>query len=89
MQPNPTAKDPGVPLFEDGGIKTVPRREVLPHAPDAWYVPDSVRTGYETSFTRYFWKPQPLRTLEEIRADILALEKETDGLLGEIIGGAQ
>jgi|SRR5665648_54581 len=32
------------------------------------------------------YKPQPLRTLEEIRADILALEKETEGLLGEIIG---
>jgi type I restriction enzyme M protein len=59
---------------------------VLPHAPDAWYDPDSVKTGYEISFTRYFYKPQPLRTLEEIRADILALEKETEGLLGEIIG---
>ena len=32
-------------------------------------------------------KPQPMRTLEEIRADILALEKETEGLLGEIMGG--
>jgi type I restriction enzyme M protein len=49
-------------------------------------VPDSVKTGYEVSFTRYFYKPQPLRTLEEIRADILALEKETEGLLGEIMG---
>ena len=64
------------------------RREVLPHAADAWYDPDSVKTGYEISFTRYFYKPQPLRTLEEIRADILALEKETEGLLGEIIGGS-
>jgi type I restriction enzyme M protein len=50
-------------------------------------IPDSPKTGYEISFTRYFYKPQPLRTLEEIRADILALEKETEGLLGEIIGG--
>ena len=47
----------------------------------------SIKIGYEISFTRYFYKPQPLRTLEEIRADILALEKETEGLLGEIIGG--
>ena len=45
------------------------------------------RAGYEVSVTRYFYQPQPLRTLEEIRADILALEKETEGLLGEIIGG--
>ena len=54
--------------------------------PDAWYDPDSAKIGYEVSFTRYFYKPQPLRTLEEIRADILALEKETDGLLEQIIG---
>ena len=84
-----------VPLLEEGGpgsgsgagIEAFLRREVLPHAADAWYVPDSVKTGYEVSFTRYFYKPQPLRTLEEIRADILALQKETEGLLGEIIGG--
>jgi type I restriction enzyme M protein len=74
-----------VPLLEEGGIEAFLRREVLPHAPDAWYVPDSVKTGYEISFTRYFYKPQPLRSLEEIRADILALEKETEGLLSEII----
>ena len=76
-----------IPLLEEGGIEAFIRREVLPHATDAWYNPESVKTGYEISFTRYFYKPQPLRTLEEIRADILALEKETEGLLGEIIGG--
>jgi len=59
----------------------------LPYAPDAWYDPESVKTGYEISFTRYFYKPQPLRTLQEIRADIAALQKETEGLLDEIIGG--
>ena len=74
-----------VPLLEEGGIEAFLRREVLPHASDAWYVPDSVKTGYEISFTRYFYKPQPMRSLEEIRADILALEKETEGLLGEIL----
>jgi len=45
-----------------------------------------VKTGYEISFTRYFYKPQPLRALEEIRADIVALQKETKGLLDEILG---
>ena len=74
-----------VPLLEEGGVEAFLRREVLPHAADAWYVSDSVKTGYEISFTRYFYKPQPLRTLEEIRADILALEKETEGLLGDIL----
>lgn len=76
-----------VPLLEEGGIEAFLRREVLPHAPDAWYVESSVKTGYEISFTRYFYKPQPMRTLEEIRADILALEKETEGLLSEILEG--
>lgn len=76
-----------IPLLEEGGIEAFIRREVLPHVPDAWYDAESVKTGYEISFTRYFYKPQPLRSLEEIRADILALEKETEGLLSEIIGG--
>ena len=77
-----------VSLLEEGGIEAFLRREVLPYAEDAWYDPASVKTGYEISFTRYFYKPQPLRTLEEIRADILALEKETEGLLAAIVGGA-
>ena len=76
-----------ITLQEEGGIEAFLRREVLPYAPDAWYQPDSVKIGYEISFTRYFYKPQPLRSLEEIRADIVALEKETKGLLGEIVGG--
>ncbi len=88
-EPDPDLRDiEQVPLLEDNGIEAFLRREVLPHAPDAWYVPDSVKTGYEISFTRYFYKSKPLRTLEEIRADILALEKETEGLLGEIIGAS-
>ena len=76
-----------IPLQEEGGIEAFLCREVLPYAPDAWYQPDTVKVGYEISFTRYFYKPQPMRTLEEIRADILALEKETEGLLGDILRG--
>ena len=75
-----------IPLQEEGGIEAFLKREVLPYAPDAWYVDSSIKIGYEISFTRHFYKPQPMRTLEEIRADILALEKETEGLLGEIVG---
>jgi type I restriction enzyme M protein len=86
-EPDPDLRDTEqVPLLEEGGIEAFLHREVLPFAPDAWYDVDSARTGYEISFTRYFYKPQPLRTLEEIRADILELENETAGLLGEIIG---
>jgi type I restriction enzyme M protein len=86
-EPDPDLRDSEqVPLLQPGGIEAFLRREVLPHAADAWYDPDSVRTGYEVSFARYFYKPQPLRSLEEIRADILALEKETEGVLGKILG---
>jgi type I restriction enzyme M protein len=67
------------------GIERFIRREVLPYVPDAW-IRDDWKVGYEISFTRHFYKPQPLRTLEEIRADIVALEKETEGLLSEVIG---
>ena len=74
-----------VPLLEEGGIEAFFRREVLPHVPDAWIDASATKIGYEISFTRYFYKPQPLRTLEEIRADLEALEKETEGLLDEIL----
>jgi len=78
-----------VPLLEEGGIDAFVKREVLPYASDAWYDPSSVKIGYEISFTRYFYKPEPLRPLKEIRADILSLEKETEGLLDEILGGSE
>ena len=76
-----------VPLLEAGGIEGFLRREVLPYAPDAWYAADSVKTGYEISFTRFFYRPRPLRPLDEIRADILAAERETEGLLEKILRG--
>ena len=78
-----------MPLLEQGGVEAFLRREVLPYAPDSWYVPSSVKTGYEISFTRYFYKHKPLRPLEDIRADILALERETEGMLTEIVGAGQ
>jgi type I restriction enzyme M protein len=78
-----------IPLLEAGGIEAFLEREVLPHAPDAWFDESATKIGYEISFNRYFYKPQPLRSLEEIRADILALEDETEGLLAEIVGGRQ
>jgi len=59
-EPDPELRDTEqVPLMEEGGIQAFLKREVLPHAPDAWYDPDSVKTGYEISFTRYFYKRNP------------------------------
>lgn len=78
-----------IPLMEPGGVEDFIRREVLPHAPDAWIDDDKTQIGYEISFTRYFYKPQPLRPLEVIRADIVALERETGGLMANIVGPVQ
>ncbi len=75
-----------VPLLEDGGIEAFFRREVLPHVPDAWIDDTKTKIGYEISFTRYFYKPEKLRTREEITADIRAMEAESEGLLEKIIG---
>ena len=86
-EPDPELRDTEqIPLLHEGGIDAFLEKEVLPHAPDAWYLPGQVKVGYEISFTRHFYKPKPMRTLEEIRADILALEQETEGLLAEIVG---
>ena len=77
-----------IPLLEDGGIEAFLKREVLPYSPDAWYQGETVKVGYEISFNRYFYKPAPMRTLAEIRTDIVALEKECEGLVDDILGVA-
>jgi type I restriction enzyme M protein len=78
-----------VPLLEEGGVDAFLKRDVLGHTPNAWCDAVSIKVGYEISFTREFYKPQPLRSLEEIRADIVALERESEGLIGEVVGGGR
>lgn len=72
-----------IPLNES--VSDFIAREVWPYADDAWVPDPDGKIGYEISFTRYFYKPKQLRTLEEIEADIRALEAETDGLLEQIL----
>jgi type I restriction enzyme M protein len=72
-----------VPLDEE--IQTYFEREVLKHIPDAWIDHIKTKKGYEISFTRYFYNYVPPRSIEEITAEILQLEKETDGILSEIV----
>ncbi|MFH0959580.1 MAG: class I SAM-dependent DNA methyltransferase, partial [Pseudomonadota bacterium] len=74
-----------VPMLEEGGITGFFEREVSPHVPEAWIDESATKVGYEISFTRYFYKPQPMRSLAEIRADIEALEKATEGLLAQTL----
>lgn len=89
-EPDPDQRDSEqIPLQEEGGIEAFLTREVLPHTNDAWYVAEKTKLGYEISFTRHFYKPKQMRTLQEIRADILALEMESEGVLSEILGEAK
>jgi type I restriction enzyme M protein len=60
-------------------------REVQPHVAEAWINLDATKIGYEISFNKYFYKHKPLRNIEAVTADILALEKESDGLIAEIL----
>ena len=61
------------------------REEVLPYKPDAYIDESKTLTGYEISFTKYFYQPEQLRTLTEISTDIHELERETHELLREIL----
>lgn len=84
QEPDPQLRDyENVPLKDD--IEEYFKREVLPHVPDAWIDEEKSVIGYEINLTKYFYKYKPLRSLEEIRADILALSKETDGMLEEVM----
>lgn len=74
-----------VPLIYEGGIEAFVRNEILPYTPDAIVNTDDYVIGYELSFTKYFYKPKQLRTLNEIRADIRAIEESTKGLLDNIL----
>ena len=85
-EPDPELRDTEqIALLEDGGVDAFIQREVLPYAGDAWYVPSKTKIGYEINFNRHFYVPQPMRPLEEITADITALEKQSDGLLQAIL----
>jgi type I restriction enzyme M protein len=72
-----------IPL--DESIISYFEREVLPHVEEAWINLESVKIGYEISFNKYFYKHTPLRSIEEVKADLLALEEQADGLLQDIL----
>ena len=70
-----------IPLLYEGGIEEYFNKEVLPYAPDTWIEEDKTKIGYELSFTKYFYKPPILRSLEEIETDIFNIEKEAQELM--------
>ena len=78
-----------VPFLYEGGIEAFMEREVRPYAPDAWVDEKKTQIGYELSFTKYFYKPVELRSMDAIIADLKTLEAETDGMLAEILRGLE
>lgn len=60
--------------------------EVQPHVAEAWINLESVKIGYEISFNKYFYKHQPLRSMDEVAREIVALEQQAEGLIAEILG---
>ena len=72
-----------IPLKEN--IHNYFQREVRPHVEEAWINQDQTKIGYEVSFNKYFYQHKPLRSLEEVTRDILALEAETEGLLKKLV----
>ena len=73
-----------IPLTDD--IDDYYQREVVPHVPDSWMDRKKDKVGYEINFTKYFYKYQPLRSLQEIEDELLDLEIESEGLLQQVLG---
>lgn len=72
-----------VPLKEN--IHAYFLQEVKPHVPEAWIDLDKTKIGYEISFNKYFYQHKPLRNIEEVSAEILSLEEESEGLIMDIL----
>ena len=76
-----------IPFNYDGGIDAFSEKEVKPYAPDAYVDESKTKIGYEISFTKYFYKPVELRDMKDILASLAELEKESDGVMDEIMEG--
>lgn len=72
-----------VPVSED--IYEYFQREVRPYVADAWIDLPNTKIGCDISFNKYFYRPQPLRSLAENEADILALDAESKGFIEQIL----
>lgn len=76
-----------IPFNYNGGIDAFIEKEVKPYAPDVYVDESKTKIGYEISFTKYFYKPVQLRDMKDILASLKELERESDGVMDEIIGG--
>ena len=76
-----------IPLTYEGGIEAFFKNEIKPYLSEAVIDEKSITIGYELSFTKYFYQPEKLRSIEEIFADIAKVEMQTFGLLQSIANG--
>ena len=76
-----------IPLNYDGGIEAFIKKEVLPYHEDAFIDESKTQIGYEISFTKYFYKPKELEKVEDIVKRIRELEKESEGMMKNILEG--
>ena len=84
LKPDTSKRDyERVPLTDD--IEEYFDREVKPHLPDSWIDWDNNKVGYEINFTKYFYKYQPLRSVEEITQELMKLEEESKDLMNHIL----
>lgn len=82
-QPDTSLRDTeNVPLSEE--VDAYFRREVLPHAPDAWIEDDRTKTGYEIPFNRHFYVFEPPRPLAEIDADLAQVTARIKAMIEEL-----
>lgn len=78
-----------IPFLYEGGIDAFIKKEVLPYAPDAYVDEDKTKIGYEISFTKYFYKPVELRDMKDILTSLAELERESEGVMDEILEGLE
>lgn len=78
-----------VPFTYEGGIEAFINTEVKPYAPDAYIDEKKTQIGYDISFTKYFYRPTELRPMQAIISDLESLETQTNGMLGDILGGVK
>ncbi len=84
-QPAPDASlrdTENVPLSED--VETYFKREVLPHAPDAWIDHEKTKVGYEIPFNRHFYVFKPPRPLAEIDAELKGVTDRILTMIGKL-----
>ncbi|MYL35567.1 N-6 DNA methylase [Pontibacillus yanchengensis] len=85
VQPDPNLRDyENVPM-KDSMIEDIEahmQNEVLPHVPDAWYDPDSIKIGYDIPFTRHFYTYEALRPADDIADEIRELERDIVDMMG-------